>query len=64
MITITLHPGSIAVGFILGYGVIAALFLWMGYHDGGRFDQGWKAGCEYGRKSEREKIEKEGEQDG
>lgn len=64
MITITLHTVSIAVGLILGYVVSASLFLCMEFHDGGRFDQGWKAGCEYGRKSERERIEKEGDQDG
>lgn len=63
MFTITLHTVSIAVGFILGYVVIASLFLWMDHHDGGRFDRGWKAGCEYGRRSERERIAKEGEQE-
>lgn len=59
MITFNIHVGSLLIGFFIGYGVIAAFFLWFDYHDGGRFDQGWKAGCEYGRRSERERIEKE-----
>lgn len=58
MITLSLHLPSIIVGLILGYALIATVFLSMSWK-ASDFHDGWEAGCKYGRDTEREKLEKE-----
>lgn len=57
--SITIHIGSLLLGFFLGYVAIATVFLTISF-DNRRsegFSEGWKYGCEYGEKL------KKGEQD-
>ena len=59
--TITIHVGSLILGFFVGYAVIAAVFLWLAFSErwSNGFCEGWKAGKEYA-----EKKREEGEADG
>lgn len=55
--SITIHIGSLLLGFFIGYAVIAAVFLAISF-DNRRsegFSEGWKCGCEYGEKLKKEK---------
>ena len=47
MITIHLHGLSIFIGFMIGYMVIAAVWIYDSTKDTGEFDRGWKACDEY-----------------
>ena len=61
MIELSIHMPSVLVGFVLGYILISALFLWYGfddrYHTG--FSQGWDCGKEYAEKDANDRTKKE-----
>lgn len=50
--TITIQAGSFVLGFLVGYAVIAAIFLWLAFSErwSNGFGEGWKAGKEYAKK--------------
>ena len=66
MIELSIHVPSVFVGFLLGYIVISALFLWIGfgerYHNG--FSHGWDCGMDYGEKCAKDRAKKELEEGG
>ena len=53
--TVTIHMGSMLLGFFLGYVVIATLFLYIGFTDtqwDKGFSDGYKVGCKIRRSYE------------
>lgn len=66
MIELSIHIPSLLVGFVVGYILISAVFLWFGYderyHNG--FSHGWDCGVDYGRKETKDRAKmEEGEHD-
>ena len=63
MIGLSIHIPSLFIGFVVGYILISALFLWFGYderyHNG--FSRGWDCGVDYGRKETKDREVMEGE---
>ena len=60
MIEISIHVPSLCIGFFIGYGVIAAIFLWLMYgdqYDNG-FKKGWDAGIGYWQKETKDEQRK------
>lgn len=62
MIAISIHIPSLLVGFVVGYILISALFLWFGYDDRchNAFSQGWDCGKDYGEKCAKDRAKIEG----
>lgn len=42
--TITLHVGSLIIGFLIGYVVASSIILWMEFADDSRWHMGWSQG--------------------
>ena len=65
MIELSIHMPSVIIGFVVGYILISALFLWFGYderyHNG--FSRGWDCGKKYAEEVAKEENQKEGEQE-
>ena len=63
MIELSIHIPSLFVGFVVGYILISALFLWFGYDERyhNAFSQGWDCGVDYGRKETKDREVMEGE---
>lgn len=65
MIELSIHMPSVFVGFVLGYILISALFLWFVYDDRyhNAFSQGWDCGKKYAEEVAKKEKQKEGEQE-
>ena len=61
MITINIHMPSLFIGFLMGYFVIAAVFLWVGFDDRWHtaFSQGWESGKKFAEDEMREEGDHE-----
>lgn len=64
MIELSIHMPSVLVGFVLGYILISALFLWFGYDDRyhNAFSQGWDCGKKYGEEVAKEELKEGGQE--
>lgn len=59
MIEFSIHLPSVFIGFLTGYMIVAALWIYETCHDSGDFSRGWEAGYECGKRAGRNEIVRE-----